>query len=117
MAKDLHEAGVAPQHRDRELRPALRPPRRAQLTITVKCKFWFQDGDPATAVDDDEAQELRWAPDEIMKWKADFLSTVSKKLVRISFTFHCTRDWWEELQATTQVRFVETEREARRTTR
>jgi hypothetical protein len=44
----------------------------------------------------------------MMQFKAEFVRRVSA-FWSDRFTFHCTRDWWEDLQAAVQVRFVESE--------
>ncbi len=75
------------------------------LTVTVKCKFWFEDGKPDEWPLDDP-EDLVWTPEAILKFKADFVRRVSA-FWSDRFTFHCTRDWWEDLQAAVQVRFVE----------
>jgi hypothetical protein len=80
-------------------------PKTGLLTVTVNCKFWFKDGKQEDW-DEDDPDGWRWKPDEILKWKADFLRKVSAKWSG-QFMFHCTRDWWEDLQAAVQVRFVE----------
>src|SRR4051812_46457290 len=78
-------------------------PKSALLTVTVKCKFWFRDGNPAQWADTDEAgpEAHMWKPDEILKWKADFLRLVSAKWSD-TFTFFHTRPWWEDVQAAVQ---------------
>jgi hypothetical protein len=81
-------------------------PKTGLLDVTVKCKFGFRDGKPEDWEDEDEPGGFLWKPDEILKWKADFMRRVSDKWSG-KFTFHCTRDWWEELQAAVQVHFVE----------
>jgi hypothetical protein len=78
-------------------------PKTGVLDVTVKSKFWFRDGKPE---DFEEEEDPRWKPDEILKWKADFMRRVSAKWSN-QFTFHCTRDGWEDLQAAVQVHFVE----------
>ncbi|WP_028067626.1 hypothetical protein [Solirubrobacter soli] len=85
-------------------------PKSAALTVTVKCKFWFKDGDPADWEDEEDVEpgENRWDPAAILKWKADFMRQVSAKWSG-NFTFYCGRPWWEDLQAAVQVRFVESE--------
>jgi hypothetical protein len=82
-------------------------PMDARLTITVRCAFWFKDGNPSDW-DDDEAgpDPHRWGPAEILKFKADFMRKVSAKWSD-QFTFYCGRPWWEDLQAAVQVRFTE----------
>jgi hypothetical protein len=80
-------------------------PKTGVLDVTVRCKFWFRDGKPE---DFEEDEDPRWNPAEILKWKADFMRRVSAKWSN-QFTFHCTRDGWEELQAAVQVHFVESE--------
>jgi hypothetical protein len=83
-------------------------PKTGVLTVTVKSKFWFRDGKPEDWDEEDEPRGWLWKPDEILKWKADFMRRVSAKWSG-QFVFHCTRDWWEDLQAAVQVRFVESE--------
>jgi hypothetical protein len=83
-------------------------PKTGVLTVTVKCRFKFKDGKPGDFDDEDEPQGWIWKPAETAKWKADFMRRVSAKWSG-QFTFHCTRDWWEELQAAVQVRFVESD--------
>lgn len=87
-------------------------PGPCRLTIVVPCKFWFQDGDPALWEGDEEAgpNAHLWNGAEIMQWKADFKRRVSNHWSG-KHTFHCTRDWWEDLTATVRVRFIETEEE------
>jgi hypothetical protein len=81
-------------------------PKTGLLTVTVKCKFWFEDGKPSDFEDDAEPDAHLWGPASILKWKADFMRRVSAKWSD-KFTFHCTRDWWEDLRAVVKVRFVE----------
>jgi hypothetical protein len=83
-------------------------PKTGVLTVTVKCRFKFKDGKPEDFDDEDEPKGWLWKPAETAKWKADFMRRVSAKWSG-QFTFHCTRDWWEELQAAVQVRFVESD--------
>lgn len=87
-------------------------PAAGRLTIVVRCKFWFADGDPALWEDEEEAgpDPHLWGPSEIMQWKADFKRRVSNHWSG-KHTFHCTRDGWEDLAATVRVRFIETEEE------
>jgi len=81
-------------------------PKTGLLTVTVRCKFGFKDGKPDDWDEEDGPGASLWQPNEILKWKADFMRRVSDKWSG-KFTFHCTRDWWEDLQAAVQVRFVE----------
>jgi len=83
-------------------------PKTGVLTVTVKCRFTFKDGKPEDFDDEDEPKGWIWKPAETAKWKADFMRRVSAKWSG-QFAFHCTRDWWEELQAAVQVRFVESD--------
>jgi hypothetical protein len=86
-------------------------PKSAQLTVTVKCKFWFADGKPADWEDEDAGPDAHlWGPAEILAWKAEFMRRVSAKWSG-NFTFYCTRPWWEDLLAAVQVRFVESDEE------
>jgi hypothetical protein len=83
-------------------------PKTGVLTVTVKCRFKFKNGKPEDFEDEDEPKAWEWKPAETAKWKADFMRRVSAKWSG-HFTFHCTRDWWEELVAAVQVRFVESD--------
>jgi len=83
-------------------------PKTGALTVTVKCKFRFKDGKPEDFEDEEEPKGWIWKQAEKDKWKADFMRRVSAKWSG-NFTFHCTRDWWEELQAAVQVHFVESD--------
>jgi len=83
-------------------------PKTGVLAITVKCKFWFRDGKPEDFDEEDEPRGWEWKPAELLKWKADFMRRVSAKWSD-QFTFHCTRDGWEDLQAAVKVHFVESE--------
>ena len=87
-------------------------PAAGRLTIVVRCKFWFEDGDAAAWEGDEEAgpDPHLWGPSEILQWKKDFKERVSNHWSG-KHTFHCTRDWWEDLTATVRVRFIETEEE------
>jgi hypothetical protein len=81
-------------------------PTAGALTITVRCRFHFKDG-KASDYEDEEQSEVSWDAAEKRKFTAEFLRRVSKHWSD-NFTFHCTRDWWEDLRADVQVRFVET---------
>jgi len=83
-------------------------PKTGVLDITVKCKFWFREGKPEDFDEELEPRGWEWKPDQLLKWKADFMRRVSAKWSD-QFTFHCTRDGWEELQAAVKVHFVESE--------
>jgi hypothetical protein len=85
---------------------ALYEPKAGTLTITVKCKFWFHNGKPKDWEDAEEGETPEWGPKEILKWKADFTRRVSAHWSD-RFAFHCTRPWWEDLEAVVKVRFVE----------
>lgn len=82
-------------------------PKKGTLTITVKCRFKFDAG-KAEDFEDAEPEEggPAWDPKAAAAWKAEFLRRVSA-FWSDRFSFHCTRPWWEELQAVVKVRFVE----------
>ena len=69
------------------------------MTIVVKCKFWFEDGDRALWEGEEDAgpDSHLWGPAEILQWKADFKRKVSNAWSG-KHTFHCTRDGWEDLR-------------------
>jgi hypothetical protein len=84
-------------------------PKTGLLTVTVKCRFKFVNGkaqepDP----DDEDGTSTLWDEASKLKWKTDFMRRVSNKWSD-QFTFFCTRDWWEDLHAAVQVRFVESD--------
>src|SRR5687767_7707675 len=87
---------------------ALYEPKAGTLTITVKCHFKFRDG-KASDWEDEELEEgdtPKWSERAKAAWKAEFMRRVSAHWSD-KFTFHCTRDWWEDLRAVVKVRFVE----------
>lgn len=87
---------------------ALYEPKAGTLTVTVKCDFRFEDGKESDFEDTDEGKAgAHWDDKAKKAWKAEFLRRVSA-FWSDRFVFHCTRDWWEDLQATVKVRFVET---------
>ena len=89
---------------------ALYEPKAGTLTLTVKCDFRFEDGKESDFEDADEGKAgAHWDDKAKQAWKAEFLRRVSA-FWSGRFVFHCTRDWWEDLQATANVRFVETPR-------
>ena len=69
-------------------------PAAGRLTIVVKCKFWFEDGDPALWEGEEDAgpDSHLWGPAEILQWKADFKRKVSNAWSG-KHTFHCTPRW------------------------
>jgi hypothetical protein len=82
-------------------------PKTGQLTVTVKCRFKFLNGKVSDWSDMDiDPEEVVWDDAAKLKWKTEFMTKVSA-FWSGHFTFHCTRDWWEDLQAVTQVKFVE----------
>ena len=80
-------------------------PVASRLEITVKCHFNFHAGSAADWPDA-EPEDLAWTKASSDKWKADFMKVVSDKW-SAKHTFHCTREWWEDMSATVKIRFVE----------
>jgi hypothetical protein len=82
-------------------------PKTGVLTVTVKCRFKFINGKVSDWPDMElDPEEVVWDDAAKLKWKTEFMRKVSA-FWSGHFTFHCTRDWWEDLQAATQVKFVE----------
>jgi hypothetical protein len=82
-------------------------PKTGLLTVTVKCRFKFIDGKASDWEDlDIDPDEVKWDDAAKVKWKRDFTRRVSA-FWSDHFTFHCTRDWWEDLHAVVKVKFVE----------
>lgn len=75
------------------------------LKITIKCKFEFTNSwwieYPRAA-----EKDRKWQPGEADAWKATFMSQV-KSAWSGKHTFHCQKDWWEDVTATTAIEVVE----------
>jgi hypothetical protein len=84
-------------------------PNTGALQITCKVKFSFVNGS-ATQFPGASAADLTWTDAVKADWKSRYLSTVSAAWSGGHHIFHCQKDWWEALTATTTVQFVETER-------
>jgi hypothetical protein len=76
------------------------------LDIVCKCSFNFIDGS-ATEFPTAAAADLTWSDAAKEDWKRRYLATVSSSWSGGNHTFHCQNDWWESLQASTSVRFIE----------
>ncbi|WP_270023570.1 hypothetical protein [Solirubrobacter phytolaccae] len=76
-----------------------------RLVVTVRCHFNFLGGSESDYPDADP-EELAWDPKASAEWKTKFMELVSAKWSN-TFTFHCTKPWWEDLKANVQIRFVE----------
>ena len=84
-------------------------PKGGRLILTVRCHFNFIKGSEAEFPDADP-EELAWDPAASAEWKQKFMELVSEKWSD-NHTFHCTKQWWEDLQANVKIRFVESDKD------
>ena len=75
------------------------------LKITVKCAFEFTNSWWIQYPRSPE-KDRTWQPGEADAWKATFMSQV-KSVWSGKHTFHCQKDWWEDMTATTEIEVVE----------
>lgn len=84
-------------------------PNLGTLLIECRCHFEFVPGLLPYILEGYPLEALTWAEDAKADWKARFLATCSETWSASALTFHCQRDWWEHLNASVQVRFVESD--------
>jgi hypothetical protein len=89
-------------------------PGEGRLTMTIRCHFRFHDSVVERRVDpksDPHAPTMmdivaKWDAAEIATWKTQFIQQATS-VWKDTHTFHCQRDWWEGLTATTRVQIVD----------